>query len=86
MFGEQVYRSLSEVEEEGIDLVDVFRPPAEAEDVAREAIASGARVLWFQPRTGTERAVRLARDAGMVVIAGICMGETHRQLGLGPGP
>jgi predicted CoA-binding protein len=85
MFGEHVYRSLGEVDV-AVDLVEVFRPPAEAEDVAREAIASGAKVLWFQPRTSTEGATRLARDAGMVVITGICMGETHRQLGLGTGP
>ncbi len=85
ILGEHVYPSLTAVDE-AVDLVEVFRPPAQAEEVAREAIASGAKVLWFQPRTGTEGATRLARDAGMVVITGICMGETHRQLGLGPGP
>lgn len=60
--------------------------PAKAEDVAREAIAVGAKTLWFQPGTYTEEAVRLASEAGLTVVAGICMGATHGALGLGPGP
>ncbi|HEY3208313.1 MAG TPA: CoA-binding protein [Actinomycetota bacterium] len=85
IFGERVYHSLSEVSVP-VDAVDVFRPPGEAEAVAREAIASGAKVLWFQPGTHTDDAVRLAREAGLTVVSGRCMGVTHGQLGLGPGP
>jgi predicted CoA-binding protein len=69
-----------------VDVVDVFRPPEEAVAVARDAIAVGADVLWFQPGTHTEEAVRLARDAGLTVVAERCMGEMHGELGLGPGP
>jgi len=54
--------------------------------VARDAIAIGARVLWFQPGTETDDAARLAADAGLTVVTGRCMGATHGQLGLGPGP
>jgi predicted CoA-binding protein len=85
ILGERAYPSLEEVEV-AVDVVDVFRPPEEAEGVARDAIAVGAGVLWFQPGTHTEEAVRLARDAGLTVVAGRCMGETHAELGLGPGP
>jgi uncharacterized protein len=85
LFGEPVRPSLADVDEP-IDVVDVFRPPDEATSVARQAIASGARVLWFQPGTETDDAVRLAGDAGLTVVAGRCMGETHAELGLGPGP
>jgi predicted CoA-binding protein len=85
IFGERVYRSLREIDVP-VDVVDVFRPPAEAEEVAREAIATGARTLWFQPGTSTEEAVRLASEAGLTVVAGLCMGATHGALGLGPGP
>ncbi len=69
-----------------VDVVDVFRPPAEAVAVTRDAIAIGARVLWFQPGTHTEEAVLLAREAGLTVVTDRCMGETHALLGLGPGP
>jgi uncharacterized protein len=85
LFGEPVRASLDDVDEP-IDVVDVFRPPAEATSVARQAVASGARVLWFQPGTETDDAVRLASDAGLTVVAGRCMGATHAELGLGPGP
>jgi hypothetical protein len=69
-----------------IDVVDVFRPPAEAEAVAQEAVVIGAKVLWFQPGTHTDEAVRIATDAGLLVVTRRCMGALHAQLGLGPGP
>jgi uncharacterized protein len=85
ILGEKVSRSLGDIGLP-VDVVDVFRPPEEAEQVARDAVALGARVLWFQPGTDSEAAVRLAAGAGLVVVTGRCMGETHGKLGLGPGP
>jgi hypothetical protein len=85
LLGERAYTSLGEIGAP-VDVVDVFRPPVEAEQVARDAIALGAKVLWFQPGTHTEEAVRLAVDAGLDVVINRCMGATHAQLGLGPGP
>jgi predicted CoA-binding protein len=85
MFGVKAYPTLSEVDVP-IDVVDVFRPPEEAEAVAREAIAKGVGVLWFQLGTHTDEAVRLAAEAGLTVVYDRCMGATHAQLGLGPGP
>src|SRR4051794_9653524 len=41
LFGEAVRGSLADVDA-AIDVVDVFRPPEEAEGVAREAIDAGA--------------------------------------------
>jgi uncharacterized protein len=82
LFGERVYRSLAEVDIP-VDTVDVFRPPAEAEAVARQAVAVGAEILWFQPGTGTPVAIRLAEAAGLTVVSGWCMGASHAQLGLG---
>jgi predicted CoA-binding protein len=78
-------RSLAEIAGP-VDVVDVFRPREEAEQVAKDAVAIHAKVLWFQPDTDTEAAVELARRAGLKVVQGICMGATHRKLGLGPGP
>jgi uncharacterized protein len=85
ILGERSYPSLHDIDVP-FDLVEVFRPPDEAEGIAREAIAAGATTLWFQPGTHTEEAVALAREAGLTVIAGRCMGVTHGRLGLGPGP
>ena len=85
LFGEPVARSLDELKGQ-VDVVDVFRPPEESVDVAKAAIESGAKVLWFQTDTGTEEAARVAKEAGMTVVMDICMGVTHGRLGLGPGP
>jgi predicted CoA-binding protein len=85
ILGVAAARSLAELGEK-VDLVDVFRPPGEAEAVARAAVEAGAGILWFQPGTHTDAAVEMARSAGLRVFHGICLGETHGVLGLGPGP
>lgn len=85
LFGETVVPSLKDVKVP-IDVVEVFRPPDEAETVAREAVAAGAKVLWFQPGTDSPAGVRVAAEAGLQVVTGRCMGVTHGELGLGPGP
>jgi uncharacterized protein len=82
LFGEPTRASLVDVLET-LDVVEVFRPPAESEAIAYAAAASGAKVLWFQPGTETPAAVRIAAEAGLQVIWGRCMRTTHMELGLG---
>ncbi|MGH7709281.1 MAG: CoA-binding protein [Vulcanimicrobiaceae bacterium] len=55
------------------DLVDVFRRPEHAADVAREAIAVGATAIWFQYGVIDEEAIRLADDAGLAVVVDRCI-------------
>lgn len=85
LFGEQVATSLTEVEGP-VDVVDVFRPAAEAAGIARQAVAIGAKVLWLQLGIADEEARRIAEDAGLTVVMDRCIGATHRELGLGPVP
>jgi predicted CoA-binding protein len=85
ILGERAFSSLREVDVP-VDVVDVFRPPDEAVAVARDAIAIGAKVLWFQAGTDSDEATAAAADAGLTVITKRCMGVTHGLLGLGPGP
>jgi uncharacterized protein len=85
ILGEPVRASLADIDEP-VDVVDVFRPAAEAATVAKEAAAIGARVLWFQPGTSSPEGARAGDDAGLVVVAEGCMGVLHGELGLGPGP
>jgi predicted CoA-binding protein len=85
ILGERAFPSLREVDVP-VDVVDVFRPPDEAVAVARDAIAIGAKVLWFQAGTDSDEATAAAADAGLTVITKRCMGVTHGLLGLGPGP
>ena len=45
--GEKVYGNLRDIKEK-IDIVDVFRPSEEAEEIARQTIEIGASVFWLQ--------------------------------------
>ena len=85
MFGETVRTSLADIDEP-IDVVDVFRPAEETPQIAREAVAAGAKVLWLQTGIQSEEAEKIAHDGGLTVVMNTCMGATHRRLGLGPGP
>jgi predicted CoA-binding protein len=85
LFGEPVFRSLAEVDMP-VDVVDVFRPAQEAPEIARQAIAIGAKSLWLQLGIVSEEARQVAEAAGLTVVMNRCMGATHALLGLGPGP
>jgi len=71
LFGERVYRSLLEVPEK-IDLVDVFRPAADAPEIARQAAAIGAKALWLQEDIRSAEARRIAEAAGMEYVEDEC--------------
>ena len=55
------------------DIVDVFRKASDAASVAREAIAVGAKSIWFQYGVINEEAIRLSDDAGLDVIVDRCI-------------
>ena len=71
LFGERVYRSLLEVPDK-IDLVDVFRPAADAPGIARQAVAIGAKALWLQEDIRSEEARQIAEEAGMEYVEDEC--------------
>jgi uncharacterized protein len=71
LFGERVYRTLADVPEK-VDLVDVFRPAADAPDIARQAVAIGAKALWLQEDIRSEEARRIAEEAGLDYIEDEC--------------
>jgi uncharacterized protein len=83
--GEKVYAKLADIPEP-VDVVDVFRPAEETPQIARDAVAIGAKVLWLQSGIANDEAEGIAEAAGLKVVMDRCMGATHRQLGLGPGP
>jgi predicted CoA-binding protein len=59
------------------DIVDVFRKPAETPGVVREAIASGAKAIWFQYGVINQEAIKLADDAGLAVVVDRCIKVEH---------
>jgi predicted CoA-binding protein len=81
ILGEQVYASLLDIPEEiHVDVVDVFRRAEHTPEVARDAVAIGARVLWLQEGIVSEEAARVAADGGLEVIMGVCIMKVRERL------
>jgi predicted CoA-binding protein len=59
------------------DIVDCFRKASELPDVVREAIAVGAKVVWFQLGLRNDEAATMARDAGLKVVQDRCLKIEH---------
>jgi uncharacterized protein len=86
VFGVPVLPSLDQVPEP-IDIVDVFRRPEHTPEVAREAVAVGARTLWLQLGIRSDEARAIATEAGLRYVEDRCLKVDHaRLLGRSPRP
>ncbi|MBE0338774.1 CoA-binding protein [Paenibacillus sp. 23TSA30-6] len=72
ILGETCYASLEEVPEP-VELVNVFRRSEYCAEVAREAAAIGAKVLWLQQGIISQEAADIAQEHGMTVIMDRCI-------------
>jgi predicted CoA-binding protein len=85
VFGVPMLPSLDQVPEP-IDLVDVFRRPEHTPDVARAAVAAGARALWLQMGIRSPETRAIAEAAGLTYVEDRCLKVEHaRLLGRSPG-
>ena len=81
VLGEQVYASLLDIPEDiHVDVVDVFRRAEHTPEVARDAVAIGARTLWLQEGIVSDEAARIASDGGLEVIMGVCIMKVRERL------
>jgi len=81
VLGEKAYPSLRDIPGDlQVDVVDVFRRAEETPDVARDAVAIGATVLWLQDGIVNDEAYRIANEAGLEVIMGVCIRQTDQRL------
>jgi predicted CoA-binding protein len=81
ILGEPAYPSLRDIPDDlQIDVVDVFRRAEDTPEVARDAVAIGAKVLWLQEGIVSDEAYRIATEAGLEVIMGVCIRATRRRL------
>lgn len=78
---EPTYPTLADVPEP-VGLVDVFRPSAEAADVARQAVRAGATALWLQLGIASAEARTAAEAAGLLYVEDRCLAIEQRRLGL----
>jgi len=70
--GERCYASLAALPEP-VDGVLVIVPPAQAEQVVREAAAARIRRVWLQQGAGSPAAIRFCEDNGISVVHGECI-------------
>ena len=83
ILGERCYPTLADAREDvEIDVVDIFRNPADAGTHVDEAIAIGARAVWLQLGVIDEAAAARARAAGLTVVMDRCPAIEARRLGL----
>jgi len=69
--GERVYPDLASIPFP-VELVDVFRRPEFLPEIAEQAIAKGARILWGQLGVINLDAARRAQRAGLTVVMDRC--------------
>jgi predicted CoA-binding protein len=81
VLGEPAYTSVLDIPRDiEIDVVDVFRRAERTPEVAREAVAIGAKVLWLQEDIVSEEAASIAAAGGLDVIMGVCIRHVRERL------
>ena len=79
ILGERCYPDLRSIPVP-VDMVDVFRRPADCLPIAEDAVAIGAKVLWLQIGVINEEAKRLAEAAGLTVVMDRCVKIEYARL------
>jgi predicted CoA-binding protein len=62
------------------DIVDVFRRPEFAPEIAEQAVATGAGALWLQLGVISEEAATIAAAGGLDVVMDRCLAVEHREV------
>jgi predicted CoA-binding protein len=79
ILGERCYPDLRAIPEP-VDMVDVFRRPADAAPIAADAVAIGARSLWLQIGVVNQEAARIAAAGGLTVVMDRCVKIEYARL------
>ena len=84
ILGETCYPSLKDIPHP-VDIVDVFRKPADTSAIAQESVDIGAKVFWLQLGVINPDAQAIAENAGLTVVVDRCVKIEHARLfgGLG---
>ena len=76
VLGKKCYPTLASLPEVP-DVVDCFRKAEDLPGVVEEAIAVGAKVVWFQLGLRNDDAAQMALDAGLAVVQDRCLKIEH---------
>ena len=73
---ERSFKSLADVPVP-VDIVNVFRAPDALPEIAKEAVAIGARTVWCQFTVVNEEGGRIAEAGGLSVVMDRCIKVEH---------
>lgn len=79
ILGEKCYPNLAAIPDP-VDIVDVFRRAEHTPELAREAVAINAKVLWLQLGVENFEAAQIAGDGKLDVVMNRCMKIEHGRL------
>jgi predicted CoA-binding protein len=79
ILGERCYARLEDIPF-AVDMVDIFRKPADVLPIAASAVAIGAKCLWQQLGVVNLEADALARAAGLDSVLDRCVKIEHARL------
>ena len=76
ILGEPCFKTLADVPGP-VDVVNVFRAPDAVPEIAKEAVALGAKTLWCQFTVISEEGARIAEAGGLSVVMDRCLKAEH---------
>lgn len=85
VLGRATYPTLADVPGD-IDIVNVFRRPADTPPIAEEAVKVHAKAFWLQEGIANDEAAFIAASGGLTVVMDACIGKTVHRLDVRVGP
>ena len=79
ILGKKVYRTLAAIPGE-VDLVDVFRRPADLAAHVDDFLAKRPKAVWFQSGIRNDAVAKALAEAGIEVVQDRCLMVEHRRL------
>jgi hypothetical protein len=80
ILGQPVFRSVAAIPG-GVDMVNVFRRPADVPGHVDDILAAKPKYVWMQSGIRNEEAARRLAEAGIKVVQDRCAMVDHRRLG-----
>ena len=79
ILGQMTYRSIKEIDKK-IDIVDIFRPSAEAEKIVEEVKDLNPKTIWLQLGIKSEKAEENAKSINANYIENSCIKTEYQRI------
>ncbi len=79
ILGKKVYDRVQDLPK-SVDIVDIFRKPADVLPVVEDAIEASAGAIWMQLEIVNQEAAELAQVSGLEVVMDRCTKIEHRKI------